>query len=167
MYGATAPEEFLFKKCLTASAVSHPPGCFYGWTSIYQFQLGSGPNMMWTTWSVRTLLCRIRGGMSHGHFGMCRHDLVRISDLFLYGMTNLLLTPLGKPTWDFPWMFFEFYPMFPWVPMFCWEIQRWFSHGFLQAEDHVAAGAFGEVRRRWHLFHLREITLWLFNIAMV
>ena len=27
MYGATAPEEFLFKKFLTASAVSHPPGC--------------------------------------------------------------------------------------------------------------------------------------------
>ena len=26
MYGATAPEEFLFKKCSTASAVSHPPG---------------------------------------------------------------------------------------------------------------------------------------------
>ena len=27
MYGATAPEEFFFKKSLTASAVSHPPGC--------------------------------------------------------------------------------------------------------------------------------------------
>ena len=28
MHGATAPEAFVFKKCLTASAVSHPPGCY-------------------------------------------------------------------------------------------------------------------------------------------
>ena len=37
MYGATAPEEFLFKKCLTASAVSHPPGCLSCVQSIYTY----------------------------------------------------------------------------------------------------------------------------------
>ena len=36
--------------------------------------------------------------------GMCLHDLVRISDLFLFWLewNDKFETPLGKPTWDFP-----------------------------------------------------------------
>jgi hypothetical protein len=74
--------------------------------------------------------------VSHGHFGWdAGMILVRISDMFLFdlnGMTNLKLLSasrletfhvlLGNPAVIFPM--------------------------FSQAEDHVAAGAFGEVRRR-------------------